>query len=66
MTASLKAVETPDLAALMTALARQTRGAARALGLASAEQKNRALESIERAIRTHSAPASRNPCRGTG
>jgi glutamate-5-semialdehyde dehydrogenase len=56
MTASLKTVETnADLPALMSDLARRARAAARALGLAPAEQKNRALEAIERAIRAHMA-----------
>jgi glutamate-5-semialdehyde dehydrogenase len=56
MTASLKAVESnADLPALMTDLAHRARAAARALGLAPAEQKNRALEAIERAIRAHMA-----------
>ena len=54
MTASLKTVETnADLPALMNDLARRARAAARALALAPAEQKNRALEAIERAIRAH-------------
>lgn len=52
MTASLKTVEgNADLAALMGDLARRARAAARALALAPTEQKNRALEAIERAIR---------------
>jgi glutamate-5-semialdehyde dehydrogenase len=56
MTASLKTVETnADLPALMNALARRARAAARALALAPAEQKNRALDAIERAIRAHMA-----------
>jgi glutamate-5-semialdehyde dehydrogenase len=54
MTASLKTVETnADLPALMNDLARRARAAARALALAPAEQKNRALDAIERAIRAH-------------
>jgi glutamate-5-semialdehyde dehydrogenase len=54
MTASLKTVESSaDLPALMNDLARRARAAARQLGLAPAEQKNRALEAIERAIRAH-------------
>jgi glutamate-5-semialdehyde dehydrogenase len=54
MTASLKTIEgTDDLPALMTDLARQARDAARVLALAPAEQKNRALEAIERVIRAH-------------
>jgi glutamate-5-semialdehyde dehydrogenase len=56
MTASLKTVETnADLPALMNDLARRARAAARALALAPAEQKNRALDAIERAIRAHMA-----------
>ena len=52
MTASLKAVDgNADLPALMNDLARGARVAARVLSLAPAEQKNRALEAIERAIR---------------
>ena len=38
----------------MTGLATQARAAARVLALASTEQKNRALEAMERAIRSHS------------
>jgi glutamate-5-semialdehyde dehydrogenase len=56
MTAPLKAIDgNADLTELMTALAAHARDAARALSLAPAEQKNRALEAIERAIRAHSA-----------
>jgi glutamate-5-semialdehyde dehydrogenase len=56
MTAPLKAIDgTADLTELMNALAARARAAARVLALASAEQKNRALESIERAIRNHAA-----------
>jgi glutamate-5-semialdehyde dehydrogenase len=56
MTASLKTIEaTSDLPALMNDLAAQARAAARVLALAPAEQKNRALEAIESAIRAHSA-----------
>src|SRR3954463_8936718 len=52
MTASLKAVEgSTDLPALMSGLAAQARRAAEALSLASPDQKNRALEAIERALR---------------
>ena len=52
MTAPLKAIDgNADLPALMTDLAGQARAAARVLALASPEQKNRALEAIERAIR---------------
>src|SRR6476646_1314018 len=56
MSAPLKAIDgNPDLPALMTELARNARTAARTLALASAEQKNRALEAMERAIRANSA-----------
>ena len=52
MTASLKTVESSaDLPALMLDLARNARAAARVLALASAKQKNQALEAIELAIR---------------
>ncbi len=58
MTTSLKAVkaapqeqDSSHLPALMTDLARQAKAAARVLALAPAEQKNRALEAMERAIR---------------
>ncbi len=60
MTSPLKAVQgaqdlpdqaAQDLPALMTGLARQAKAAARVLALASPEQKNRALEAMERAIR---------------
>jgi glutamate-5-semialdehyde dehydrogenase len=54
MTASLKTVEAAaDLPALMNDLAKGARAAARVLALASAEQKDRALEAIERAIRAN-------------
>ncbi|MDE1936908.1 MAG: gamma-glutamyl-phosphate reductase, partial [Bradyrhizobium sp.] len=57
MTAPLKAIDgNADLTELMNALAARARAAARVLALAPAEQKNRALEAIERAIRSH-APA---------
>ena len=57
MTAPLKAIDgNADLPALMTELASRARAAARVLALASPEQKNRALEAIERAIRAN-APA---------
>ena len=57
MSAPLKAVDgNADLPELMTDLAARARQAARVLALASPEQKNRALEAIERAIRS-SAPA---------
>src|SRR5579864_897591 len=56
MTAPLKAIEAnSDLAELMTGLAGKARAAARVLALAPAEQKNKALEAIERAIRSHAA-----------
>jgi glutamate-5-semialdehyde dehydrogenase len=52
MTASLKAVDgTADLPSLMAGLATEARAAARTLSLAPAEQKNRALDAMERAIR---------------
>jgi glutamate-5-semialdehyde dehydrogenase len=54
MTAPLKAIDgNADLPALMTGLAHRAGAAARVLALAPPEQKNRALEAIERAIRTH-------------
>ncbi len=56
MTAPLKAIDgTADLPALMTDLATQARAAARVLALAPPEQKDRALEAIERAIRANAA-----------
>lgn len=56
MTASLKAVDgTADLPSLMAELAAHARAAARTLSLAPAEQKNRALDAMERAIRTEAA-----------
>ena len=56
MTAPLKAIDgNADLTELMNALAERARAAARVLALASAEQKNKALDSIERAIRSHAA-----------
>ncbi|MGJ4892533.1 glutamate-5-semialdehyde dehydrogenase [Bradyrhizobium sp. HKCCYLRH3099] len=52
MTAPLKAIDgSADLPALMNDLAQQARAAARLLALAPAEQKNRALEAMERLIR---------------
>jgi len=52
MTASLKAIDgSAELTTLMTDLGRQARNAARTLALAPPEQKNRALEAMERAIR---------------
>src|SRR6187397_1513715 len=57
MSAPLKAIDgNADLPALMTELASRARAAARVLALASPEQKNRALDAIERAIRAN-APA---------
>src|SRR6186713_2252761 len=56
MSAPLKAIDgNADLPALMTELASRARAAARVLALASPEQKNRALEAIERAIRANAA-----------
>jgi glutamate-5-semialdehyde dehydrogenase len=56
MTTALKAIDgTADLPALMTELAKGARAAARVLALAPPEQKNRALEAMERAIRSHAA-----------
>jgi glutamate-5-semialdehyde dehydrogenase len=56
MSAPLKAVEAnADLPALMTELAVHARAAARALALASSEQKNRALQAMEQAIRAHAS-----------
>ncbi len=56
MTAPLKAIDgNADLAELMNALAGRARAAARVLALASAEQKNKALDAIEGAIRTNAA-----------
>jgi glutamate-5-semialdehyde dehydrogenase len=56
MTAPLKAIDgDTDLPALMTELATRARAAARVLSLAPAEQKNRALKAMERAIRANAA-----------
>jgi glutamate-5-semialdehyde dehydrogenase len=56
MTASLKAIDgNADLPALMTDLAARARAAARVLSLALPEQKNRALDAMERAIRANAA-----------
>lgn len=56
MTAPLKAIDSSaDLPALMTGLAAKARAAARTLALAPAEQKNRALEAMEQAIRAGAA-----------
>ena len=65
MSAPLKAIDgNADLPALMTELASRARAAARVLALASPEQKNRALEAIERAIRANAADDPRRQCRG--
>ena len=60
MAAPLKAVDgnadrTSDLLALMSDLATRARAAARVLALAPPEQKNRALEAMERAIHSNAA-----------
>ncbi len=56
MTAPLKAIDgTADLPTLMTELATRARAAARALALAPPEQKNRALDAMERAIRANAS-----------
>ena len=56
MTAPLKAIDgDTDLPALMNDLAARAQAAARVLSLAPAEQKNRALDAMERAIRAHAA-----------
>ena len=56
MSAPLKAIDAnADLPDLMSDLARRAREAARVLALTPPEQKNRALEAIERAIRTNAA-----------
>ncbi len=56
MTAPLKAVDgSADLQDLMTGLAARARAAARVLALAAPEQKNRALDAIERAIRAQAS-----------
>ena len=56
MTAPLKAIDgNADLPALMTDLATRTRAAARVLALASPEQKNQALDAMERAIRSNAS-----------
>ena len=52
MSAPLKAIDgNADLPVLMTGLAIHARAAARVLALASPEQKNHALDAIERVIR---------------
>ena len=56
MSKRLKAIDgDADLPALMEGLAAQARAAARVLALASPQQKNRALDAMERAIRSHAA-----------
>src|SRR6201996_9288487 len=56
MSAPLKAIDgTVDLPTLMTELATRARAAARVLALAPPEQKNRALDAMERAIRADAA-----------
>src|SRR3979411_3107361 len=56
MSTPLKAIDgNADLPVLMTGLAIHARAAARVLALASPEQKNRALEAIERAIHADAA-----------
>src|SRR3984957_19197925 len=56
MTAPLKAIDgNADLTELMNALATRARAAARVLALASPAQKNKALDAIARAIRSHAA-----------
>ena len=57
MTAPLKAIDTSaDLTVLMSELASRARAAARLLALASPDQKNQALEAMERAIRANAGP----------
>jgi len=56
MSAPLKAIDgNADLATLMNDLGRQARAASRVLALAPPEQKDRALEAMERAIRANAA-----------
>jgi glutamate-5-semialdehyde dehydrogenase len=56
MSASLKAVDgNADLPSLMADLAARARAAARVLSLASPEQKNRALDAMERVIRAQAS-----------
>src|SRR6185437_16702970 len=55
MSAPLKAIDGNDLPGLMAGLGAQARAAARVLSLASPEQKNRALDAMERAIRSHAS-----------
>jgi glutamate-5-semialdehyde dehydrogenase len=54
MSASLKAIDgSADLPTMMNELASRARAAARVLSLAPSEQKNRALDAMQRAIRNH-------------
>jgi glutamate-5-semialdehyde dehydrogenase len=54
MSAPLKAIDgSADLQAMMAELAKRARAAARVLALAPADQKNRALEAMERAVRAN-------------
>src|SRR5438105_15852679 len=56
MSTPLKAIDgSADLPTLMNELAAGARAAARLLSLASGQQKNRALEAMERAVREHAA-----------
>src|SRR3981081_465739 len=56
MSAPLKAIDgNADLPVLMTDLAARARAAARVLALASPEQKNLALDAMERAIRAQAS-----------
>src|SRR4030088_1116362 len=56
MSTPLKAIDgNADLPVLMTGLAIHARAAARVLALASPEQKNHALDAIERAIRANAS-----------
>lgn len=56
MTAPLKSIEGTDLTAAMAAIGRDARVAARALALASAAQKDRALVAMAAAVRAQIAP----------
>lgn len=57
MSAPLKVIDgNTDLSVLMTGLATRARAAARVLALASPDQKNEALQIMERAIRANAAP----------
>ncbi|HZD89486.1 MAG TPA: glutamate-5-semialdehyde dehydrogenase [Pseudolabrys sp.] len=56
MTAPLKSIEgTGDMAAAMAEIGRRARAAARALALATAAQKNAALQAMAAALRAHEA-----------